>query len=518
MLFCERRKAEMFAIVPIVNLLVLLVILWLMLRRHSTSPAVQDTHLMQLLTADLPSTLARAEARNEALERHLRAELAQLRTENAVEAARSREAAEVYSKSLREEVLLSIKNLGGTLHAGLDRSASENKSEADMLRRALDQQLAALAQRFSTFNADALLRHSEGREALHASLKSLGAAQGEDQERLRQAVEARLDALNTVNAAKLEEMRLTVDEKLHATLQTRLTESFGAVTDQLSKVHAGLGEMNTLSTGVNDLNRIFSNVKSRGGFAEVQLGKLLEQVLAPGQYVENVNVRPGTQEVVEFAVRFPGTGGDVLLPIDAKFPREDWERLETAYEGGLPAGVERARKPFAAPIRTEGKRICSKYINEPITTPYAIMFLPTEGLYAEVLRRDGLQADLHQHCRVMVAGPSNLYALLTSFQLGFRMLNLQKKGNEVWNVLAKTQGEFKTFETLMTSMEKQVGTVQNTIQKLNVRSRAINRTLSDVSAHSIGANGNGGGLDSGSATGAVAFDGLLPMLTASEEE
>src|ERR1700712_1445493 len=511
MLFCERRKAEMFAIVPIVNLLVLLVILWLMLRRHSTSPAVQDTHLMQLLTADLPSTLARAEARNEALERHLRAELAQLRTENAVEAARSREAAEVYSKSLREEVLLSIKNLGGTLHAGLDRSASENKSEADMLRRALDQQLAALAQRFSTFNADALLRHSEGREALHASLKSLGAAQGEDQERLRQAVEARLDALNTVNAAKLEQRRLTVDEKLHATLQTRLTESFGAVTDQLSKVHAGLGEMNTLSTGVNDLNRIFSNVKSRGGFAEVQLGKLLEQVLAPGQYVQNANVRPGTQEVVEYAVRFPGNGGDVLLPIDAKFPREDWERLETAYEEGTPATVEQARKAFDAAIRTEGKRICSKYINEPITTPYAIMFLPTEGLYAEVLRRDGLQADLHQNCRVMVAGPSNLYALLNSFQLGFGMLNLQKKGNEVWNVLAKTQNEFKTFETLMASMEKQVGTVQNTIQKLGVRTRAINRTLADVSSEA-------GRTALEPEVNPAAFDGFLPMLAAEDDE
>jgi DNA recombination protein RmuC len=320
-----------------------------------------------------------------------------------------------------------------------------------------------------------------------------------------------LNQLNQTNMAKLEEMRLTVDEKLHATLQTRLTESFGAVTDQLSKVHAGLGEMNTLSTGVNDLNRIFSNVKSRGGFAEVQLGKLLEQVLAPGQYVENANVRPGTQEVVEFAVRFPGSGGDVLLPIDAKFPREDWERLETAYEAGVPASVEQARRSFDAAIRTEGKRICSKYINEPITTPYAIMFLPTEGLYAEVLRRDGLQADLHQNCRVMVAGPSNLYALLTSFQLGFRMLNLQKKGNEVWNVLAKTQTEFKTFETLMTSMEKQVGTVQNTIQKLNVRTRAINRTLSDVSAHNTG-----GELDSGSPE--AAFDGLLPMLAANEDD
>ena len=471
----------MLAIFPLVNLVVLIAILLvLLLRKPASTP--EDARLAQLLSADIPGTLARAEARGQALDQHLRAELAQLRTDSAASSA-----------ALRTEVLGNINTLGETLRTGMDA------------------QLSGLTQRFTAFTADTTRHATETRDALSRRLTELGAAQTEHQEKLRGTVEQRLDALNVSNSAKLEEMRLTVDEKLHATLQTRLTESFGAVTDQLSKVHAGLGEMNTLSTGVNDLNRIFSNVKSRGGFAEVQLGKLLEQVLAPGQYVENVNVRPGTQEVVEFAVRFPGTGGDVLLPIDAKFPREDWERLETAYEGGLPASVEQARKAFDAAIRTEGKRICSKYINEPITTPYAIMFLPTEGLYAEVLRRDGLQADLHQNCRVMVAGPSNLYALLTSFQLGFRMLNLQKKGNEVWNVLAKTQTEFKTFETLMSSMEKQVGTVQNTIQKLGVRTRAINRTLADVSSEA-------GRTALEPEVNPAAFDGFLPMLAAEEED
>jgi len=222
--------------------------------------------------------------------------------------------------------------------------------------------------------------------------------------------------------------------------------------------------------------------------------------------VENANVRPGTQEVVEFAVRFPGTAGEVLLPIDAKFPREDWERLESAYESGASAEVEAARKAFDAAIRVEGKRISSKYINEPVTTPYAIMFLPTEGLYAEVLRRDGLQADLHRNCRVMVAGPTNLYALLTSFQLGFRMLNLQKKGNEVWDTLRKTRNEFGKFEGLMTKMEKQVGTVQNTIQELGVRARTINRTLREVEE-----------ADPDEAK-ALGVEGGLPMLAANEEE
>jgi DNA recombination protein RmuC len=501
----------MQAILPIVELIVLITILLVLLLRKPSSAPAEDPRLAQLLAANLPAILARADARGEALDQHLRAELAQLRGDAATEAARGRVAAEAASAALRSEVLGNINALGETLKSGLKDFRGDNNEAAERLRSTMEAQIATLTQRFGGFSADSLQRHNESREALHTSLKLLQRDQAEDQEKLRSSVEEKLNQLNQANTAKLEEMRLTVDEKLHATLQTRLTESFGAVTEQLSKVHAGLGEMNTLSTGVNDLNRIFSNVKSRGGFAEVQLGKLLEQVLAPGQYLENVNVRPGTQEVVEFAVRFPGSGGDVLLPIDAKFPREDWERLETAYESGVPASVEQARRAFDAAIRTEGKRICSKYINEPITTPYAIMFLPTEGLYAEVLRRDGLQADLHQNCRVMVAGPSNLYALLTSFQLGFRMLNLQKKGNEVWNVLAKTQNEFKTFENLMTSMEKQVGTVQNTIQKLNVRTRAINRTLSDVSAHNTEA-----ALDSGAPSGA--FDGLMPMLAASEED
>jgi DNA recombination protein RmuC len=510
MLFCERRKIEMPAIIPIVSLVVLLAILLLLLLRKPSDSAIQDPRLAQLLAADLPAILARADARGEALDQHLRAELAQIRSDAATEAARGREAASAASAALRTEIVGNINTLGETLRSGLESFRTDNAAAAERLRAAVEVQLSALTQRFNAFTTETLQHHNESRDALHSRLTELGAAQTVHQDKLRTTVEERLNQLNQTNAAKLEEMRLTVDEKLHATLQTRLTESFGAVTEQLSKVHAGLGEMNTLSTGVNDLNRIFSNVKSRGGFAEVQLGKLLEQVLAPGQYVENANVRPGTQEVVEFAVRFPGSGGDVLLPIDAKFPREDWERLETAYESGAAAGIEQARKAFDAAIRVEGKRICSKYINEPVTTPYAIMFLPTEGLYAEVLRRDGLQADLHQNCRVMVAGPSNLYALLTSFQLGFRMLNLQKKGNEVWKVLAKTQNEFRTFEILMGSMEKQVGTVQNTIQKLNVRTRAINRTLSDV-----GADGAREALEPGTPSGT--FDGMLPMLSAEED-
>ncbi|HEU5342480.1 DNA recombination protein RmuC, partial [Edaphobacter sp.] len=294
--------------------------------------------------------------------------------------------------------------------------------------------------------------------------------------------------------------------KLQSTLQTRLTESFGAVSDQLMKVHTGLGEMTLLTSGVNDLNRIFSNVKSRGGVAEVQLGRLLEQVLAPSQYLHNAQVKPGTQEVVEYAVRFPGAAGETLLPIDAKFPREDWERLESALESGVQEEIAATGRAFEAAIRTQAKLICSKYINQPVTTPHAIMFLPTESLYAEVVRRDGLQADLQRTCHVTIAGPSTLSAILISFQMGFHMLNLQKKGDEVWKVLASTRTEFDKFGDLMTSMEKQVGTVQNTIQKLGVRTRAIHRTLRDVS-ETDGAPGN-----------VLSFDGITPAIAASADE
>ena len=476
----------------------LAVVLILLLRRRE---AQDDTRL----TTEFATQFARLEGRLAALSDHL----AQLRTDSSAEALAAREAAERSAAALRTEVMSSVQALGDTLRSGLNSFRSDNAQGAETLRATVDQKLGALNMDFIAFTTDMAKEQAENRDALHRSLNELRTSQVGEQEKLREGVQQKLELLRDSNEKKLEEMRTVVDEKLQRTLHSRLTESFGQVTDQLAKVHTGLGEMNTLSAGVSDLNRIFSNVKSRGGFAEVQLGKLLEQVLAPGQYVENARVKEGSQEVVEFAVKFPGpTGGDVLLPIDAKFPREDWERLESAYEQGDQAAIEQTRRAFDSAIRTEGKRICSKYINEPVTTPYAIMFLPTEGLYAEVLRRDGLQAELHQHCRVMIAGPSNLYALLTSFQLGFKMLNLQKKGNEVWNVLARTQKEFKTFEGLMDSMEKQVGTVQNTIQKLGVRTRAINRTLRDVSTEADGSLPDPG----------TALSGVLPLLAAEDED
>jgi DNA recombination protein RmuC len=452
------------------QLLTLAVLIVLLLRRPANAPQAEDPRLAQLLASDLPSQFTRLDARSQSLDQHLRGELSHLRNDAATASA-----------ALRNEVLGNISTLGETLSKRLDGFRSDSAQQA-----------------------------KESREALHNRLNELRSGQSEHLETLRKTVEDRLDKLNVSNAAKLEEMRVTVDEKLHATLQTRLTESFGEVTDQLIKVHAGLGEMTKLSAGVDDLSRIFTNVKSRGQFAEAMLDNLLKQMLAPSQFVRNAQVRPDTQEVVEFAVRFPGLNGEVLLPIDSKFPRESADRLESAYESGSAAEIGAARKVFENAIRTEAKRICSKYINEPVTTPNAIMFLPTEGLYAEVMRRDGLHDDIQQNHHVMIAGPSNLSAILTSFQMVFALVNLQKKGGEVWNVLASARSEFSKFGVLMDRMDKQVGTVQNTIHEIGTRTRAINKTLKDVSKDDSDVD-----LHSISPT---AFDGHIPMLAASDDE
>ena len=483
----------------VLQIITLLVVIFLLLRKQQAPE--QDSRLAQI-----PDQLTRLDARQQAADEHIRNGFAQMRTDIAAEAQRTREASETAFAALRTEITASIATLGATLNTGLAAFRSDNKTSDDQLRTAVQGQMDTITQRLSSFTAETNLQHTSLRESLNTKLADLMASNTTLQNQLRTAVEERLTKLNEDNSKELEKMRQTVDEKLNATLQTRLTESFGQVTDQLNKVHTGLGEMTKLSDGVNDLSRIFTNVKARGGFAEVQLGMLLEQMLAPSQFIRNAKVKEGTQEVVEFAVRFPGQAGETLLPIDAKFPREDWERLEAAYESNVPEGIVTARKAFDAAIRTEGDRICKKYINPPITTPHAIMFLPTEGLYAEVMRREALQAEIQSKCHVTIAGPSTLSAILTSFQMGFHMLAIQEKGDEVWKVLEGTKREFNTFETLMSKMETQVGTVQNTIQKLGVRTRAINRTLREV-----------GELDAPTSN-VIAFEegnGIAPLLVAS---
>ena len=449
--------------------------------------ASQDPRL-----ALIPDTLIRHETRLQALDENLRsgldslnsalrADLAVHRSEAASHALSTREGHDRTSQHLREELTASVARLSGVLLSGLESFRTDNRAADEALKSAVAHDLNSIGQRLANFINEANRAQIEARESLHTRLTALNEANVAHQEKLRATVGDSLAKINTDNTAKLEEMRLTVDEKLHATLHTRLTESFGQVTDQLNKVHTGLGEMSKLSEGVDDLSRIFTNVKSRGGFAEVQLGMLLEQMLAPSQFVRNARVKMNTLEAVEFAVRFPGQAGETLLPIDAKFPREAWERLENAYESNRPEEVMAAGKVFEAAIRTEGERICKKYINPPVTTPHAIMFLPTEGLYAEVMRRDALQAEIQSKCQVTIAGPSTLSAILTSFQMGFHMLALQEKGDEVWKVLETAKSEFKKFGILMDKVERQVGTVQTTLREIGGKTTTINRALKAVS-------------------------------------
>jgi DNA recombination protein RmuC len=279
-------------------------------------------------------------------------------------------------------------------------------------------------------------------------------------------------------------MRATVDEKLHATLETRLTESFGNVAAMLAKVHQGLGDMTKLAADVGGLQRVLTNVKSRGVFGEVQLAGLLEQVFAPDQYASNIATVPGSSERVEFAVRFPGSDGSVpvWLPIDAKFPREDYERLLDAQERADAEGARNAGEALERRVRLEAKRIVDKYVAAPHTTEFAILFLPTEGLYAEVLRRPGLVDALQRDQRIAVAGPTTLLALMTSFQMGFRTLAIQERSSEVWRTLGAVKAEFGKFGAVLDGVHKKLQEASNKIDETSRRSRAMNRALRDVEA------------------------------------
>ena len=487
--------------------LVACVLLAIVLLRRRAATA-QDPRVAQL-----PDHIARLDARSEAFEGQVRAALAQMREEVAAEARRGREAGAADFSGLRTEVAASISTLGTALHAGLAAFRADNAASSDKLRIAVHEDMAGISQRLAAFVADAVKQQLEFRDALHTRLNELGAGQAIQQEKLRTVVEERLEKLNAANAAKLEEMRLTVDEKLHATLQSRLTESFGQVTTHLGAVQKGLGEMKELATGVGDLKKVLSNVKSRGVVGEFQLGMQLEQMFSPDQYIKNARIKQGTTESVEYALKFPNGDGAsaTLLPIDAKFPKEDWERLEHAYEHGTAEEIASAGRAFERSIRTEGKRICEKYIDPPTTMPHAIMFLPTENLYAEVVRRPGLQSDIQSSCRVTIAGPSTFMAILTSFQMGFHTLAIQKKGDEVWHVLSKAKSEFGNFGTLMDKVEKQVGTVQKTLHEISGKTTTINRALKNVSS-----------LDTGSPVsrtlGFEEIAGVAPLLAASSAD
>ncbi|MDR3370217.1 DNA recombination protein RmuC [Rhodoferax sp.] len=322
-------------------------------------------------------------------------------------------------------------------------------------------------------------------DTLSTQLSSLSESNVRRMSEIRETLEKQLAQLQTSNAAKLDEMRATVDEKLQATLQTRLGESFKQVADRLEQVHKGLGEMQTLAQGVGDLKHLLTNVKTRGIFGEAQLASLLEQVFVPDQYAAQVATRPGSKNVVDFAIKLPGksdSGEPLWLPIDAKFPNEDYERLLDAQGRADVVAAELAGRALEQRIRLEAKSISEKYVEPPYTTDFAILFLPTEGLYAEVLRRPGLMEALQRDCRVTLAGPTTLLAMLSSLQMGFRTLALEKRSSEVWQVLGAVKTEFGKFGDVLAKVKSQTETVLKTLDSAQTRSRAMGRALKTVEA------------------------------------
>lgn len=330
---------------------------------------------------------------------------------------------------------------------------------------------------------DATARQQQFAEGLSQRLREMTDRNTQTLGELRSTLETQLKSLQADNAQKLEKMRETVDEKLQSTLEARLGQSFKLVSERLEAVQRGLGEMQTLAAGVGDLKRVLTNVKDRGGWGEIQLENLLEQVLTADQFARSVKVRPGSNEAVDFAIRLPGQqdgGTPVWLPIDAKFPREDYERLLDAQERGDVEAMRVATLQLERAIKIQGKSINDKYIAPPHTTDFAVLFLATEGLYAEAVRRPGLVDSLQRDHRIVIAGPTTLAALLNSLQMGFRTLAIEKRSSEVWQLLGAVKSEFGKFATVLESADKQLNTVQKSLKQAGTRTRAIERKLKGV--------------------------------------
>ncbi|GLQ98485.1 DNA recombination protein RmuC [Dyella mobilis] len=404
-----------------------------------------------------------------------------------------REALAQEQRAGRGELSQALQQFRSLVQEQLDATAAQQQERIglfgqrlELLTERTDTGMQALAQRLAE---DA----RRGREELAATLARLGEQQqqqlrdlAENNEKrlgeVRTTLEAKLGAIQQDNATKLEQMRATVDEKLQSTLETRLGQSFKLVSERLEAVQRGLGEMQSLASGVGDLKRVLSNVKTRGILGEMQLGALLEQMLTPDQYDANVATVPGSADRVEFAIRLPGSDRDhqVWLPIDAKFPSENYERLLEAQQQADAEAVERAALALERHIREEAKTIRAKYIAPPATTDFAILFLPTEGLYAEVIRRPGLFESLQREQRVTIAGPTTLSALLNSLQMGFRTLAIQQRSSEVWQLLGAVKNEFGKFGEVLKMVRKKLDEAGKHIDATSVRTRAIERKLREV--------------------------------------
>ena len=339
-----------------------------------------------------------------------------------------------------------------------------------------------LAKRLETIDRSLRDEFSRNREEAGAAAKNQREELARSLEGVRSIVDVRLRQLQDDNAQQIDKMRATVDEKLQGTLEKRLGESFKLVSDRLEQVHQGLGAMQQLASDVGGLQRVLTNVKTRGGWSEWQLGVLLDEMLTPEQFAKNMRMRDDTDERVEFAIKLPGdeNGAPVWLPIDAKFPMEHYDRLAAAQEKGDPGAVESAIKTLETQLKRCAKDICEKYINPPKTTDFALLFLPSEGLYAEAIRRVGLVQNVQRDCRVTFVGPTTLAALLNSLQMGFRTLAIQKRSSEVWNLLAAVKTEFGKFGESLSAVKEKIDQASRKIEDVDVRSRAITKKLRDV--------------------------------------
>jgi DNA recombination protein RmuC len=427
----------------VVNVLVLL---WFGLRKADTTANDAATRQADQARIEL---LANLQTGNDKLERELRREISES------------------SRGGRQELTQSFASFQQTVVQQSSEATRTQNTQID----AFGQQLGLLQKTLS--------------DTLSNQLSGLSESNARRMNEVRETLEKQLAQLQSTNAAKLDEMRATVDEKLQTTLQARLGESFKQVADRLEQVHKGLGEMQTLAQGVGDLKHLLTNVKTRGIFGEAQLAALLEQVFVPDQYAVQIATRPGSKFVVDFAIKLPGKSDDgapLWLPIDAKFPNEDYERLLDAQGRADVAGAEAAGKALEQRIRLEAKSMVEKYVEPPFTTDFAILFLPTEGLYAEVLRRPGLMEALQREHRVTLAGPTTLLAIMSSFQMGFRTLALEKRSSEVWQVLGAVKNEFGKFGGMLDKARAQTETVLKTLTDGDIRKRAMDRTLRQVEA------------------------------------
>jgi DNA recombination protein RmuC len=483
----------------------LLLLLWTLLRQP-------DAAAVRQFAEDL-----RASARdeNDRLERQLREEVSRsgstLRQELTHDAVALRQEISHDASALRQELATSLATFQQALLAQSGDAVRTQNEQIDTFRTqlaALQQAMAdglqqttlSLAQQAQGARAAQDTALAAAAEAQSMGLRRLSDVLGEqlralaegNERRLsevRTSVQAQLTALQEGNERKLEQMRATVDEKLHATLEQRLGESFRQVAERLDLVHRGLGEMQTLARDVGSLNRVLTNVKTRGIFGEVQLAGLLEQVFTREQYATNVETVPGSGARVEFAIRLPGPRGDagvagapLWLPIDAKFPREDYERLVEAQERADPQAVEVAARAIEQRLRAEARTIREKYLAPPHTTEFALMFVPTEGLYAEALRRPGLVEAMQREHRVTLVGPTTLLATLTSLQMGFRTLALEQRSAEVWEVLGAVKTEFAKFGEVLAKTQKKLQEASNTIESARTRTNQMARRLRDVEA------------------------------------